>query len=437
MSIVYLAERVGGGDPVVLKVLREELYENEDLRRRFLRESGYAASLDHPNIVKVLGTGEVDRVPYIAMQYIEGTDLYTLLEEGPLEADVAVAILAQVGAALDAAHALGLLHRDVKPGNVLIAPRGKDRAPRCFLTDFGLSKRTSKDSVSLTRPGDFVGTIAYTAPEQMLGSEPHAAADIYSLGCLLFECLAGQPPFTGREVEMMQAHIESPPPKLSKKGFPPQLDAVIRKALAKEPAERYASCGELVQATAAALGVQAPSAMSLGTGTEADGLLELVVMVGNAAGSSIRIDDELLIGRGEPGEGRLGDDPELSRRHARISRRTEGGLTIEDLGSTNGTFVNGRQVSRREALGPGDEIELGGSKLVVSLAAEQPGVVEPAPEPGAREAAPPGDGDRVALPRLSVRLEVDPASGQGTVQLDEGSQPIGLVYEGGSWRLSR
>lgn len=425
MSVVYLAESLQDGGEAVLKILKEQLYENEDFRRRFLRESGYAASLDHPNVVPVLDAGETDETLYIAMEYIDGMDLYSRLEEGPVEPDVTITILAQVGAALDAAHAVGLVHRDVKPGNVLLAAASNDRRPRALLTDFGLSKHATKDSVALTGAGSFVGTVAYTAPEQMLQAEAGPAADVYSLGCLLFECLTGLPPFVGSEVEVMQAHIESTPPKLSKKRspFPSQLDAVIKKALAKEPSERYESCSALVRAAAEALGVEKPF-LSAGR-AEAGRPLEFIVTLGNSAGSTIRVDHELMIGRGELGEGMLGDDLEISRRHARIFHDPQGGLTIEDLGSTNGTLVNDRQVTAPRTLRSGDEVQLGGTKLVV----------QPTHEPEASDFALRDVGTR-PISRLSLLLDIDLASREAKLVFDEGSGSVRLVYEGGRWRLA-
>ena len=449
MALVYLAERLQDGEEVVLKILREELSESEDFRRRFLRESRYAAALDHPNVVKVFEAGEAGDALYMAMQYVEGSDLYGLLEQGTLEAATAVAILAQVGAALDAAHLIGLVHRDVKPGNVLIASAGDRRAPPCFLTDFGLSAQRTKDSRALTTAGSFVGTIAYTAPEQMIGPEAGAAADVYSLGCVLFECLAGKPPFEGSELEVMQAHIESAPPKLSKKRspLPPEIDVVIQRAMAKEPGERYPTCADLVEAAAAALGVQVPSVMPAEGIGELAGPLQLLVTAGNSVGDRIQVGEELVIGRDEPGEGTLGHDPEISRRHARISRGPVGGLLVEDLGSTNGVFLNGRQTMGLELLSPGDEIELGSTKLLVFVAADEPEQVEPAtvepswpaPEPAA--APEPVLAGRVAAPaertisRVSLRIEVDPRSGEARLHLDRESEPIRLVRDGARWRV--
>jgi serine/threonine-protein kinase len=249
----------------VVKVLKEDLGRNEQIRRRFVREARYVTSLDHPNIVRVLRAGEQDGVSYIVMQYVRGSDLRTrLANEGVPELAEVIALLTQVAEALDAAHASGVLHRDVKPGNVLIASgEGSDPEGRCYLTDFGLSKDPGRDSGALTASGEFVGSVLYAAPEQMLATELSARADVYSFGCVLYECIVGEPPFGGGQAAaVMQAHLESPPPRPSKQrpGLAFGLDAVVARALAKDPAERYASCGELIGAAREALHLPRDSA---------------------------------------------------------------------------------------------------------------------------------------------------------------------------------
>ena len=423
MATVYLAERGESGEEAVLKIMREELVGDEDLLQRFLREPRYASSLEHPNIVKVFEAGEANGLHFIAMQYVDGTDLRNLLkEEGPLPAGRAVAILVQVAEALDVAHAAGLLHRDVKPDNVLIAEGAGQEGDKAYLTDFGLGKDPGRDSRALTGSGEFVGTVLYTAPEQMLEKEPDRRVDVYSLACVLYETLVGGPPFHHPNVmEVMQAHIESPPPKASKqrKGLPPELDAVIERGLAKEPGDRYDSCVELVAAAGAALGVQVsrPPAPR----GPAHGNLTLVVEEGPAAGARIAVAGELMIGRTAPGEGTLGHDLEISRQHAVISGTPEGGWTIRDLGSTNGTFVNGQETMGDEELRDGDRVELGGTVLTAAI--------EPAAEAPAAAPATPS--------QLSVRLVVDLEAGEGALELDRGADPVRIVLSEGRWRLAR
>ena len=184
MGVVYQAQHVHLGRTVALKLLAPELSRSEDFRARFLRESRLAAELDHPGIVTVYDAGEVNDVLFIAMRFVRGTDLAALLQQrGPLPPDETLSILHQVATALDAAHAAGLVHRDVKPANVMI------EGQRCYLADFGLTKRSSSDSVQLTAAGQFLGTVDYVAPEQIEGRPTDGRADQYALGCVLFECL--------------------------------------------------------------------------------------------------------------------------------------------------------------------------------------------------------------------------------------------------------
>ncbi|HEU0317663.1 MAG TPA: serine/threonine-protein kinase, partial [Solirubrobacteraceae bacterium] len=206
MGVVLLGMHVGTGRAAALKFLPPELHGDEDSRRRFAREANYAASLGHPHIVSLYEAGEDGGVHYMAMQYVPGGDLGKLLaREGVLAPERAVALLAQVADALDAAHAAGILHRDVKPENILVGP-GENGVDHCYLTDFGLGKSSSQDSVALTDKGSYVGTFHYTAPEIITGRAIDHRVDVYSLGCLLYQCLIGEPPFPGtREAEVLRA----------------------------------------------------------------------------------------------------------------------------------------------------------------------------------------------------------------------------------------
>ena len=255
MGSVYLAETADGSSRVAFKVMPAELAANNDFRRRFLRESRYAQAVDHPNVVRVRDAGELDGALYIVMDFVDGTDLKALLAaQRALEPKRVLWLLSQVALALDAVHAAGLIHRDVKPGNMIVTGAGEDE--RAFLTDFGLSKSPARDSIALTAAGEFVGTYFYTAPEQILGADPDHRVDIYSLGCVLFECLAGEPPFA-YEVsgDLLHAHIDEPPPSLSARrpGLNQAADVVIARALAKAPKDRFASCAELIASARAAL----------------------------------------------------------------------------------------------------------------------------------------------------------------------------------------
>jgi serine/threonine protein kinase/DNA-binding NarL/FixJ family response regulator len=256
MGVVYLAEHMRLGRKAALKVLSPEL-DDERLRDRFVRESRLAASLDHPNIVSIYDAGDTDGVLYIAMRFVEGGDLGGLIRsEGALDPQRALDIIGQVGAALDAAHAAGLVHRDVKPANILVVPSpSPDEHDRVYLTDFGLTRRAAATS-GLTRTGQFVGTIDYVPPEQIEGRSVAGAADIYSLGCVFYQCLTGRVPFDrDNEAAVMFAHLSDPPPSIgaSRPDLPEALDGVIAKALAKDPEERFSTCASFVAAARAAL----------------------------------------------------------------------------------------------------------------------------------------------------------------------------------------
>ena len=247
-SVVYRAEHVRLGRAAALKLLTPALGE-ADFRDRFLRESQLAASLDHPSIVPVYDAGEDGDLLYIAMALIDGSDLKTLLaEEGRLPLRRALRVVGQIGSALDAAHARGLVHRDVKPANILV---GAD--DRAYLSDFGVVKELSSNGA--TRTGTFVGTIEYSAPEQIEGRPVDARTDVYALACVLYESLTGTPPFhRPSEVAILNAHLHVPPPKLTKAApeLPPALEHVVSKALSKSPLDRYATCGEFLAAARAA-----------------------------------------------------------------------------------------------------------------------------------------------------------------------------------------
>jgi ABC-type transport system substrate-binding protein/predicted Ser/Thr protein kinase len=253
MGTVYLAED-GSGRRLALKLLTPELARDERFRQRFLRESSVAAGLEHPHIVPTLSSGEEGEFLYLAMKYVEGSDLREVLRgEGRLEPQRTLPLIGQVADALDAAHSVGLVHRDVKPGNILVAddPEGE----HAYLCDFGLARHVSSVS-SLTGERGFVGTIDYVPPEQIEGGSIDARADVYSLGCVLFECLTGERPFErDSELSVVFAHLNEPPPRLSqlRPELPLELDAVFETALAKSPDDRYSSCEELVAATRAAL----------------------------------------------------------------------------------------------------------------------------------------------------------------------------------------
>jgi CheY-like chemotaxis protein len=256
MGVVYRAEHINLQRRAAVKIIAPDLAESEGFRERFTREARIAAALQHPNIVTVYDAGEVEGLLYLAMQYIEGEDLAAvLLREGRLRPYRAIDVCRQVAAALDAAHAMGLIHRDVKPANVLIEGR------TAFLTDFGLTKRLDGTHAQITRVGDVVGTIHYVAPEQIEGRKVSARSDVYSLGCLLYHCLSGQVPFAREtDVAVIYAHLSEEPAKLAdvRPELPAGLDAVVAKAMDKSPDRRFPSCGDMISAARAVLDAAGP-----------------------------------------------------------------------------------------------------------------------------------------------------------------------------------
>jgi basic membrane lipoprotein Med (substrate-binding protein (PBP1-ABC) superfamily)/DNA-binding SARP family transcriptional activator/tRNA A-37 threonylcarbamoyl transferase component Bud32 len=267
MSVVYLAEHDWLQRKVALKVLAPQLADDERFRERFVRESRLAASLDHPNVIPIYEAGASGGDLFIAMRFVEGSDLRTMLhEEGALEPARAIGILRQVASALDAAHEQGLVHRDVKPANVLLArPRSSELVEHVYLSDFGLTKRSASDS-AVTGTGQFVGTLDYAAPEQFKGETPDARTDVYSLGCVLFECLTGRPPFRSEnDAGLMYAHLQQPPPRVTSErpDLPHEIDRVVGRAMAKSPDDRPRSAGELADGAARALGAELPPRQAL------------------------------------------------------------------------------------------------------------------------------------------------------------------------------
>jgi hypothetical protein len=256
MGVVYRAYDLRLKRPVALKLIAPALALDERFRERFARESELVMSLEHPNVVPIYDAGDVEGRVYLAMRLVDGTDLGSLLRaQGALEPVRAMAICAQIAMALDAAHARELVHRDVKPSNVLL-----DSTEHVYLADFGLTRRLD-DQVG--DPGDdrSIGTPAYLAPEQLDGQSVDGRADVYSLGCLLYECLTGERVFPrASRLAEAWAHLEEEPPRASRgrPGLPDAIDAVICRALAKEPGQRYPTCAALISAAQDALGVRRP-----------------------------------------------------------------------------------------------------------------------------------------------------------------------------------
>ncbi|MEU7694283.1 serine/threonine-protein kinase [Microbispora hainanensis] len=246
MATVYRARDQRLGRAVALKVLAPQLAHDDRFRDRFVRESRMVASIDHPNIIPVYEAGERDDLLFIAMRYVEGSDLRKLVQsEGPLPVGRANPLFVQIASALDAAHAHGLVHRDVKPANILVT-----QADHVYLTDFGLTKSSSAEA-GLTSHGHFMGTPRYVAPEQIRGLPVDGRSDLYAFACVVYEALAGQPPFQrDTELALLYAHVSHDPPPLTpyRPDLPHAVNAVLTRALAKSPAERFETCQAFVSA---------------------------------------------------------------------------------------------------------------------------------------------------------------------------------------------
>ena len=266
MAVVYRARDEHLGRQVALKLLAPGLAADAAFRHRFIRESRSAASVDHPNIIPIYEAGDAGGSLFIAMRYVHGGDVRSLLEDGPLSAARTWSIITQVAAALDAAHQHGLIHRDVKPANMLLdarapagtdAPAPGDQAQHVYLSDFGISKQPLASS-SITMTGQFVGTLDYIAPEQIDGVGVDGRTDLYSLGCAAYELLTGAPPFRkSKGLALVRAHLSEPPPSLSaqRPDLPAAADAVLAGAMAKAPDDRYATCMQFAANLGRALGL--------------------------------------------------------------------------------------------------------------------------------------------------------------------------------------
>jgi serine/threonine-protein kinase len=249
MGVIYRATELRLGRPVALKLIAADGASDPALRERFEREARLTASIDHPNVIPVYAAGEENGHLYLVMRYVPGTDLHALLRrDGRLAPARAAGVVAQVAAALDAAHAAGLVHRDVKPANVLIA------GEHVYLSDFGITRVQEADT-QITDSGGWVGTVDFMSPEHLRGEPTDARSDVYALGCVLYTTLTGKPPFRRPTVPAtITAHLHDPPPRPSATaGVPAAFDAVVARALAKDPTARHASAGDLGRAALAAV----------------------------------------------------------------------------------------------------------------------------------------------------------------------------------------
>jgi serine/threonine protein kinase/S1-C subfamily serine protease len=367
MGVVWLAsEQNGAGRRAALKVLPEDLAGNSEIRERFLREAKYAERVKHPNIAEVYGAGDQDGNLWLAMRYLEGTDLSSIIRRGgPLQPRQALAITGQVAAALDEAHKAGLLHRDIKPANVMLA--SDDGTERAYVIDFGLGKAPQTDEHGLTKPGQFVGTIDYTAPEQITQQqELDGKVDQYSLACLFYEMLTGEVPFPKkRDVEVIMAHVGEPPPKASekRKGLPEAIDAVIARGMAKDPSERYESCTAFFEAASEALhDVAEEDLESSGETPAGHDTVYLLFETGDEKGRVVQVTgDEFVIGRDDTADLQI-LDTRASRRHASLKVLPGGNAELRDMDSSNGTLLNGAPV-KSAVLSGNEKIRIGDTEL--------------------------------------------------------------------------
>ncbi|HWJ43018.1 MAG TPA: serine/threonine-protein kinase, partial [Solirubrobacterales bacterium] len=270
MGILFLALEPALERRVALKLIAPEAAADEVFARRFAEESRIAASIEHPNVVPIYAAGEEGGVPWIAMRYVPGSDLgRRIAQQGRLDPARAAGLIAQVGNGLDAIHAAGLVHRDVKPANVLLD------GEHAYITDFGVARNVATQS-GLTQTGRFVGTLDYVAPEQISGEPIDARVDVYALGCLLFKLLTGEVPFPREgEAARLYAHLNDPPPapSLYVPSVTMALDDVVLRAMSKSPGDRYPSAGDLGRAASAALSGTAVSVpeRTVATGAAATG----------------------------------------------------------------------------------------------------------------------------------------------------------------------
>ena len=257
MSVTYKATDVRLGRKVALKVIGDHLGADAEFRERFVDEARNTSAIDHANVVPLYDFGELDGMLYIAMRMVDGGDLAGLISGGPIAPARTLTMLDQVADALDTLHNRGLVHLDVKPANVLVTKKETSRE-HVYVADFGLTRRGATGH--RTRGGDFLGSPTYAAPEHLRGEPLDGRTDQYALTCVLYACLTGSPPFKGDVPTVIKGHLNGEPPAISRAvALPPAIDEVIRKGMAKSPADRYPSCVEMIAAARRALGAQAAS----------------------------------------------------------------------------------------------------------------------------------------------------------------------------------
>jgi hypothetical protein len=319
MGVVYKATDLRLKRTVALKLIAPRFAEDPEFRRRFEQESELAASIRHPNVITIYSAGEAEGSLYITMELVEGTDLKEVISYyGALDPAFAARVVAQVAGALDAAHARGLIHRDVKPANILLSQ--EDGEYQAYLTDFGLTKRMvgGEGQTGLTQAGSFVGTLDYIAPEQLKGDQVDARTDVYSLACVFFQSLTGQVPYPrDTEPAKMWAHVGEPPPHVNQMApqLPPELDRVVQTGMAKDKEARYQSAGQLGESALAAAGVHE------GVPTETKSNRPLILAIAGAAAALVVVAVILAISLGGGGDsGPKGPTPDFENKVATICR---------------------------------------------------------------------------------------------------------------------
>jgi len=354
MAVVYKAYDCILQRTVALKVLLPALAANQEFTERFRREAITAANLRHPNIVVIFDVGSHEQFQYIVMEYLDGQTLqHEIQTTGRLPMTRVLGLLGQLAGALDYAHQQGLVHRDVKPANIIIGS-----ADHVTLTDFGLVKAGRRSQI--TGEGSTMGTLRYMSPEQAMGRDLDSRADVYSLGAVVYELLAGETPFTGSTpYETLHSLIYKQPPPLSQRNpqIAPGVESAVLRALSKEPDKRFDTAGEFVQAIARAAGAGPGADLVVTT----DSLQrEAILVLTTADGRRFSVHGgETTIGRDAVNDIVL-PYRQISRRHAQI-RCDRTGCTVADLGSTNGTCVNGTRLASRKRypLRPGDQLGIG------------------------------------------------------------------------------
>ena len=422
MAVVYRAHDPRLDRRVALKILAPELARDEEFRQRFIRESRAAAAVDHPNIIPIYEAGEADGVLFIAMRFVDGRDVQTLINQlHPLPTARVCDIVTQVAAALDAAHAHGLVHRDVKPGNMLRdATSGRAQPDHVYLSDFGLSKQSLGTSAALTSQGQFLGTLNYVAPEQIEGRPVDGRTDEYALACSAFEMLAGQPPFRRDDsLATMWAQLSDPPPSLTgtRPDLPTAVDGVMARALSKAPDDRYGTCLEFATALRQACGIR--------TGSTAPGK----IVPGPGATRAVR-PDELAAASGAaaasaPGGQPPGPPAATGRAGPSVPDAGPPGSGAADTGVTRTGMVPAGP-GERSAAGPARGGQPTQAGRVPGVRPTKPGLTDPMGDygqlyrPTAPPAAPPARRSRRTLAVVLAACVVVAAAGGAYLLLGRG-----------------